>query len=196
MVLLGPAGSQQSSPYHSDELLHLELESCKHSCWLGREVPVVDECYIHHWFTLLKVFSAIQNNQTAVGIVYSSSCWCWYFSRGLRRKQHSTIASVEHHTSLCHWRILITFWSWNPCSVYLHRLNLSQKRRLSPTHTHPPHLVCSFLHCTALICKRYIVTSQRHNIMQLLSNADQHPRNRGRKSRFFQVMTRNQLYFM
>lgn len=92
--------------------------------WAEKYQMLVNVTSIHHWFTQLQVISPIQNNQIAVGLVYCSSCWCWYFSRGLRRRQHSTIASIEHHTTPTYILEL------ESCSVYLHRLNVSQNGRL------------------------------------------------------------------
>lgn len=36
--------SLQSSPCHSDELLHLELKFCKYFCALGSKVQNIGEC--------------------------------------------------------------------------------------------------------------------------------------------------------
>lgn len=93
---------QKSSPSHRDELLHLRLECCKCFCWLDRERPdvvAVNVGCMHHWFIQLDVISPIQNKQIPAGFVYCSSCGCWHFSKGLRREQHSTIASAEHPKS-------------------------------------------------------------------------------------------------
>lgn len=113
MVVVGSVGCQQSSPYHSDELLHLELESCKYFCCLDREVPNVGECNKHSplTHTARSHFTHPEQPNCCGPHLLHELYWCWYFSWGVRRRQHSTIASVEHHTSRCHWRIPLTFWS-------------------------------------------------------------------------------------
>lgn len=85
---------------------------------LWRMFVAVNVCCIHHWFIQLDAISPTQSKQIAAGLANTcSSCRCWHFSRGLRRRQHRAIASVEHPKSPCHWRTPLPFWSWNACSV-------------------------------------------------------------------------------